>query len=95
MQHPESLVLPTLRLVSMSNLVAPPDPTTFWSQVRTNVVSWLIIAAVGGTGYIAYTVPRMLAIVIEGQARLAIQATELQKTVSDHERRLTILELRQ
>lgn len=78
----------------MPNPVPPPDPTTFWSQVRTNVVSWLIIAAVGGTGYIAYTVPRLLQLVIEGQARLAAQAGELQKTVSGHDRRLTILELR-
>ena len=85
---------PRLRLVSLSCLVAPPDPTSFWSQVRTNVVSWLIIAAVGGTGYIAYTVPRMLQLVIEGQERLTLQTVELQKNLASHERRLTLLELR-
>ncbi len=79
----------------MSRLVSPPDPTSFWSQVRTNVVSWLIIAAVGGTGYIAYTVPRMLALVLEGQSRLTVQTAEIQKTIAGHEHRLTLMELRQ
>ena len=59
---------PKLLLVSMAQLVPQSDHDSFWAQVRTNVVSWLIIAAVGGTGYIAYTVPRMLQLVLEGRS---------------------------
>jgi hypothetical protein len=95
MPSPEALRVPRLRLVPLSYLVPQSDPASFWAQVRTNVVSWLIIAAVGGTGYIAYTVPRMLQLVLEGQERLTLQTVELQKNLASHERRLTLLELRQ
>ncbi len=74
--------------------VAPPNPTSFWAQVRLNVVSWLIIAAVGGVGYIAYTVPRLLQLVIEGQERLETEVSEARRLLVSHERRLTVLELR-
>jgi cell division protein FtsB len=74
--------------------VAPPDPTSFWAQVRLNVVSWLIIVAVGGVGYIGWTVPRLLQVVISGQADLQQQQTETQKLVVGVERRVTVLELR-
>lgn len=83
-----------MRLVPLSLLVPQSDPASFWTQVRTNVVSWLIIAAVGGTGYIAYTVPRMLQLVLEGQERLTIQSVEHQKIVTELQRRVTILELK-
>lgn len=74
--------------------VAPPDPTDFWRQVRLNVVSWLVIAAVGGIAYIGYTVPRLLQIVISGQEDLQKQASEFQKSITSIERRVTVLELR-
>ncbi len=74
--------------------MAPPDPTSFWAQVRLNVVSWLIIVAVGGVGYIGWTVPRLLQVVISGQAELQEQQTETQKLVVGLERRVTVLELR-
>ena len=74
--------------------VSPPDPTNFWQQVRLNVVSWLIIAAVGGVGYIAYTVPRLLTIVIAGQEQLQDEVTEARRSLATLERRVTVLELR-
>jgi uncharacterized membrane-anchored protein YhcB (DUF1043 family) len=74
--------------------VDPPDPTFFWRQVRLNVVSWLVIASVGGIAYIGYTVPRLLEVVITGQKNLQKQTEENQRIVASHERRLTVLELR-
>ena len=71
-----------------------PDPTPFWRQVRLNVVSWLVIASVGGIAYIGYTVPRLLEVVITGQQNLQKQTEEHQRIVASHERRLTVLELR-
>ena len=71
----------------------PPDHASFWRQVRLNVVSWLVIASVGGIAYIGYTVPRLLEVVIAGQKNLQEQAEEHQRIVATHERRLTVLEL--
>ena len=83
-----------LRALQRLSTVAPPDPTDFWRQVRLNVVSWLVIASVGGVAYISYTVPRLLQVVITGQEELRRQTAEIQRIVASHERRITVLELR-
>lgn len=58
------------------------------------MVSWVVIASVGGIAYIGYTVPRLLQVVIAGQENLQKQAEEIQRIVASHERRITVLEVR-
>lgn len=74
--------------------MAPPDPApgSFWTQVRLNVVSWLVVCAVGGIGYVTYVVPRMLERVLDGQRAISVQASEFAEVIKDHERRITVLE---
>ena len=43
------------------------EQDVFWRQVRLNVTSWLIICGVGGIGYIGYTVPRQLDLILRHQ----------------------------
>lgn len=74
--------------------MADPNSPDFWKQVRLNVVSWLIIAAVGGVGYISYTVPRLLQVVIENQESWQKDAEAIRTTLTQVERRVTVLELK-
>lgn len=50
--------------------MAEPQEEGFADKIRVNVVSWLVIAAIGGVAYVAYTVPRQIDHVIRNQEEL-------------------------
>jgi hypothetical protein len=64
----------------------------FWHQVRLNVTSWLIVAGVGGIGYISYTVPRQLDLILRNQEITRAEITQIKADLKDHNRRITQLE---
>lgn len=65
----------------------------FWHQVRLNVTTWLILAGVGGIGYISYTVPRQLDLILQNQGLQKQEITQIKADLRSHDRRLTQLEL--
>lgn len=64
----------------------------FWTQVRLNVTTWLILSAVAGIGYLGYTVPRMLEQVLKAQEWHSKQLVELATQLRTHEIRITRIE---
>lgn len=77
----------------MTLAMPAPNQPTFWQQVRLNVVSWLIIAGVSGVGYISYTVPKLLQVVIANQEQLQKEAESFKGALTSLDRRVTVLEL--
>ncbi len=63
-----------------------PDP--FWDEVRRHVVSWLIIAGVGGIGYLAVQVPIRLDRVLINQETFQSELREFKTELQDIEVRL-------
>lgn len=80
----------------------PEDPRpkpVFWIEVEQQVAAGLILLAVGGIGYIGFTVPRQLDLVLENQkavlARQVATETRLEKaegSIITIDRRVTRLE---
>jgi hypothetical protein len=70
----------------------PPDLKPFWSQIWVNTASWLIICTVLGVGYIAYTVPRMLDLVLRNQDQLRTDVQSNKAVLLGHENRILRLE---
>jgi len=73
----------------------------FWREVEQQVAAGLILLAVAGIGYIGFTVPRQLDLVIEGQKGIMIRqlAAEnrlerVEGAVQGIDRRVTRLEAR-
>ncbi len=64
-----------------------PDP--FWDDVRRHVVAWLIIAGVGGIGYLAVQVPLRLDRVLVNQEGFAAELQEFKAALKDLEARVT------
>jgi hypothetical protein len=76
-------------------------PRFSWKEVEQQVAAGLILAAVAGVGYIAWTVPRQLDQIYQQQVSLIEQARGLESEVSKHgealqglDRRVTRLEAR-
>jgi hypothetical protein len=63
-----------------------PDP--FWDDVRRHVVAWLIIAGVGGIGYLAVQVPIRLDRVLVNQEGFAAELQEFKSALKDLEVRM-------
>lgn len=68
-----------------------PDP--FWDDVRRHVVAWLIIAGVGGIGYLAVQVPIRLDRVLANQEGFATEMQEFKAALKDLEVRMTRQEM--
>lgn len=79
---------------------APGHHTRFsWKEVEQQVAAGLILAAVAGVGYIAWTVPRQLDQIYQQQVALTEQAKGMEAVVVKHgellqglDRRVTRLE---
>ncbi len=65
---------------------AMPDP--FWDDVRRHVTAWLIIASVGGIGYLAVQVPLRLDRVLVNQEGFAAELQEFKAALRDLEVRM-------
>jgi hypothetical protein len=72
-----------------------------WKEVEQQVAAGLILAAVAGVGYIAWTVPRQLDQIYQQQVGLIKQTQGLEAVVAKHgealqgiDRRVTRLEAR-
>lgn len=82
------------------------DPThqpkpPFWREVEQQVAAGLILLAVGGIGYLGFTVPRQLDLVIEGQKAILVRQVaaenrleRVEGAVQGIDRRVTRLEAR-
>ena len=73
----------------------------FWREVEQQVAAGLILLAVAGIGYIGFTVPRQLDLVIEGQKSILVRQVaaenrleRVEGTVQGLDRRVTRLEAR-
>lgn len=66
------------------------DP--FWDEVRRHVTSWLIIAGIGGVGYLAVSVPVQINQVLSSQERVQQDVQVLQKHLMLLEQRMDSLE---
>lgn len=64
----------------------------FWAQVRLNVTSWMIVCGVAGIGYLGWTVPRTLDLILRNQELHKMQQTEMSTQLRSHEVRITRLE---
>lgn len=78
----------------------PPKPP-FWREVEQQVAAGLILLTVGGIGYIGFTVPKQLDLVLENQkavlARQVAAESRLERvegSVQGIDRRVTRLEAR-
>jgi hypothetical protein len=68
------------------------EQEVFWSQVRLNVTSWMIVCGVAGIGYIGYTVPRTLDLIVRNQEMYRMQQSEMSTQLRSHEVRITRIE---
>lgn len=73
-----------------------------WKEVEQQVAAGLILAAVAGVGYIAWTVPRQLDQIYQQQVALTQQAKGMEQLAAKHseaiqglDRRVTRLEAQQ
>lgn len=71
---------------------ATSEQEEFWAQVRLNVTSWMIICGVAGIGYLGYTVPRTLDLILRNQEIHRTQQTEMSTQLRSHELRITRIE---
>ncbi len=76
-----------------------PHPRFSWKEVEQQVAAGLILAAVAGVGYIAWTVPRQLDQIYHQQVALTQQAKGMEQLAAKHgeaiqglDRRVTRLE---
>jgi uncharacterized alkaline shock family protein YloU len=76
----------------------PPQPPFNWLQVKQEAIAGLIViaaaAAIGGIGYIAYTVPSKLDHVLNNQEEFRGRIVKLETQGDAHEVRLIKLEMR-
>lgn len=79
-----------------------PHPRFSWKEVEQQVAAGLILAAVAGVAYIAWTVPRQLDQIYQQQVALTEQAKGMEAVVVKHgealqglDRRVTRLEAQQ
>lgn len=72
----------------------PIEEDAFWRQVRLNVTSWLIVCGVAGIGYIGYTVPRQLDMILKNQESQQEDIRSLAAQQKSFESRLIRLESR-
>jgi hypothetical protein len=64
----------------------PPGPgRQFWREVEQQVAAGLILAAVAGIGFIAWTVPRQLDQLLAGQKAIAERATAMERRITQAE----------
>ena len=64
----------------------PPGPgRQFWREVEQQVAAGLILAAVAGIGFIAWTVPRQLDQLLAGQKAIAERATAMERRLTQAE----------
>lgn len=83
-------------------VMGPPPPNrTFWLQVEQQVAAGLILSMVAGIGYLVWSVPRQLDLVLQNQRQIseraaAIEArmTNIDGQIDGLDRRVTRLESR-
>lgn len=64
----------------------PPGPgRQFWREVEQQVAAGMILAAVAGIGFIAWTVPRQLDQLLAGQKAIAERATAMERRITQAE----------
>ena len=78
-----------------------PNRPQFWHEVEQQVAAGLILAAVAGIGFIAWTVPRQLDQLLAGQKTITERAAAMERRIGQAEEdiqglgiRVTKVELR-
>lgn len=67
---------------------------TFWQEALSQAVGGLIIAAVGGVGYLCWSVPKQLDQVLENQRQMVERFTQVEARMGKVEQDVNGLQIR-
>ena len=74
---------------------SPPGPgRQFWREVEQQVAAGLILAAVAGIGFIAWTVPRQLDQLLAGQRAITERAAAMESRLGKAEQQIDSIDHR-